>query len=471
MSQAFNEIAINVNVPMDFNKADELILDPLNAKVTETFFEVQEILRKKNEIVLDWKSFATDETPSILPSQFDASQSVFIKINDRYYPQVSGLIDSPSKTDFIKYKKQLEKEKKFDFQAYGYNVEITQDKIDLLPSDVFYKPKNESGSKDRLQNLSYGAPNSQLLIYGNKDLRTKGFFGIKLFLKNFIGKNGVIASAVSRFIRPNAMKDYTIKDVDLKKEDIIEEKVKDGLGREWQRNWVTLFESNHIVTYCLEVPEGTFCTARMFNVYNSHLVKIIENNFRSFILSHLLINPYFWEKSALQAYLSDGKAKHKPLMNGVSFEVKKGTLYGSVSNFPFRFEVPEAKNIESVRLQTGIFKSGEKTSWSGYGIEWVQREKEKDLVCGLGLEPFDTESTFILNFLRDRRKQEKLRKIKGEDAKPLPGVWYKPFRGLKNPFQIYGYCAPLEEDPRVADQYFVDFKNAKAFQYKYKIAK
>src|SRR5690606_19132601 len=101
-----------------------------------------------------------------------------------------------------------------------------------------------------------------------------------------------------------------------------------------------------------------------------------------------------------------------------------------------------------------------------------QREENgKDLVCGLGLEVFDSHSNFILNYLRDRKKQEKLNKIKGEDPKPLPGIWYRPFRGLGRPFQVYGYCAPLEEDPRVSNQYFVDFKNAKPFRYEYSIAK
>ena len=470
ISQVFNEVKVDITVPIDFDKCDEKILTPLNTKVIETFYEVQGILKKKNEIVLDWKSFVTEETPAILPSQFDVSQSVFTKIEDRYYPFVSGLIDSPSKADFTKYKKQLEKEKKFDFQAYGYNIEVSQEKIDLLKSDVFYEPKNESGSKERLQSLSYGAPHSQMLIYGDSDLRTDGFFGIKLFLKNFIGEHGVIANTSSRFIRPAAMKDFTIKEIEIQQEDIVTSEVKDRLGRLWRREWVKLFEAVNIITYCTEMPEGTYCLARLLNVHNDHLLKIIENNFRKFILSHLLINPYFWEKQALQEFIATGKAKQNPLMDGVNLEIKKSAIHGSVSKFPFQFEIPNPEKVESIRLQTGLYRGDGDPYWTGYGLEWVQREKDKDLVCGLGLEAFGTQSTFVLNFLRDRRKQEKLRKIKGEDPKPLPGVWYKPFRGLKNPFQIYGYCAPLEEDPRVSGQYFVDFKNSKPLKYKYKIS-
>ncbi len=470
ISQVFNEVTVEIDVPMDFDKVDELILTPLNTKVIETFYEVQDILKKKDEIVLDWKSFVTEETPAILPSQFDVSQSVFTKIEDRYYPQLAGLIDSPSKSDFTKYKKQLKKEDKFDFQSYGYNIEVSQDKIDLLKSDILYVPKDETGSKDRLQSLSYGAPNSQLVIYGDNDLRTKGFFGIKLFLKNFIGRQGVIGNTSSRFVRPAAMKDFTISEIKIDQDEIVAADVEDRLGRKWRREWVKLFESTNIITYCTDMPEGTFCLARLLNVHNDHLLKIIENNFRKFILSHLLINPYFWEKQALQAFLKAGKAENKPLMNGVSIDIKKEAIHGSVSKFPFQFEIPEPDKIESIRLQTGLYRGDGDPYWTGYGLEWVQREEDKDLVCGLGLEAFGTQSAFMLNFLRDRRKQEKLRKIKGEDAKPLPGVWYKPFRGLKHPFQIYGYCAPLEEDPRVSGQYFVDFKNSKPLKYKYKIS-
>ena len=469
-SRAFNDIAIDVEVPIPFEKVDEIILQPLNKSVIQTYFEVQDILKKKNEIVLDWKSFVSDQTPAILPSQFDLSQNMFMKINNRYYPMVSGLIDSPSKADYLKYREQKKKENKFDFQSYGYNIEMTQEKFDLLGSDVFYKPKDNSGTKPRIQNLSYGAPYSQMVVYGDSDLRTEGFFGIKQVIKNFLGKNGVIANSVSRFTRPQSMKDFTINDFDLSDEAIERVDVQDGQGRKWVRSRIKIFEAVNIYTYCMELPEATFCIGRMLNIYNPVLLNIIEDNFRQFILSHLLINPYFWEKQALAEFISQGKAKDSFLMNGVHLKKKENQLFVDLDGFPLQMFIPEYSKIESVRIQTGLYGNSKEAEWSGYGIEWVQREGKKDLVCGAGLEVFQSQSTFVLNFLRDRRKQEKLRKIKGEDPKPLPGIWYKPFRGLKKPFQLYGYCAPLEEDPRVSDQYFVDFKNAKPLRYKYKIA-
>ena len=182
------------------------------------------------------------------------------------------------------------------------------------------------------------------------------------------------------------------------------------------------------------------------------------------------MNPYFWDPEALIAFQKEPQARFFRLMEGVPLAMDGGNLKGHFKGFPLHFEIPRAGKIESVRLQTGLYGEN-KPEWVGYGLEWVQKSSPKDLLCGLGLEPFKSQSTFILNYLRDRRKQEKLKKIKGEEATPLPGVWYRPFRGLKRPFQIYGYCAPLEEDPRVAGQYFVDFKNSKPLKYKYTLAK
>lgn len=468
VAQKLKEVSIDVEVPIEFSEVDKAILNPLNKAVIEAFFDVQKLLREKKEIVLDWKSFVSTETPAILPSQFDFSQNVFVKKNGRYYPQVAGLIDSPSKADYTKYKEQLKKEKKFDFQAYGYNILVEDKKVDLLDTDIFYKPKNSGGTKPRLLNLAVGTPYTQMIVFGDEDLRTKGFFGLKLFLKNFIG-DGALATSYSRFIRPQSIKDFALKDLDIKKDQIQHQDVKDRLGRTWRRSRIKLFESLNLLTYCLDLPEGSLCLGRVLNVYNDHLLTILENNFRKFILSHLLVNPYFWGKDSLVDFLAAKKAQSIPLMNGVSLTVDGEVIKGQLTGLPFRFEIPEEDKVESLRLQTGLFGNDSEAKWVGYGVEWVQRDAKKDMVCGLGVEIFKSQSAFMLNYLRDRKKQEKLKKIKGEDPKPLPGIWYRPFRGLKTPFQAYGFCAPLEEDPRVSGQYFVDFKNSKPLKYPYQI--
>ena len=470
IAQKFRDVAIDVEVPIPFEKVDEVILSPLNEKVIKSFYDVQSILKNKKEVVLDWKSFVSKETPVILPSQFDSSQNVIVKMNGRYHPLLAGLIDSPSKTDFNKYKEQLQKENKFDFQAYGYNIEVSDKKFGLLDSDVLYKPKDHRGNKQRLQSLLFGVPYSQLVIFGDKELRTSGFYGLKLFIKNFLEEDGIIARTFSHFVRPQSIKDFTIQKLEFDDRDIHVDQVEDHLGRAWTKNQVKLFESIHLITYCIQLPQGSFCLGRVFNVYNDYLLETIEKNFRKFILSHLIINPYFWSKPALIDFINKGKTKKIPSMNGVGLQIKNGKLIGFLSNFPLRFEIPNEEKIESIRLQTGLFKNKKgDVFWTGYGLEWIQKSKIKDSVCGIGVEPLGSQSNFILNFLRDQIKQEKLKKIKGDKPKPLPKLWQKKITRDKDPFLIYGYCANLEEDPRINNHYFVDFKKAKPFNIQYKI--
>ena len=117
-------------------------------------------------------------------------------------------------------------------------------------------------------------------------------------------------------------------------------------------------------------------------------------------------------------------------MNGVSVQAKKGKLdrlLFPVSLWSLKFPMKEILKV--CVCKQDCLETVKKSQWAGYGIEWVQRKKSKDSVCGLGVEPLKSQSNFILNFLRDRVKQEKLRKIKGEDPKPLPKIWQQRIGG------------------------------------------
>ena len=168
-------------------------------------------------MVLDWKSFVSDKTPVILPSQFDSSQNVFVKLNNHYYPLLAGFIDSPSKTDFNKYKEQLDKrETSLIFRPTDTISRFQMKNLIFLDSDVLYKPKNNTGNKQRLQNLSFGTPHSQLLVFEDKGLRKPGFYGLKLVYQELSWPmSGIIARTTSRFVRPQSMKDFTINNLNF----------------------------------------------------------------------------------------------------------------------------------------------------------------------------------------------------------------------------------------------------------------
>ena len=217
ISQIFNDIKINQEVPFDFDKIDEQLLEKINTEIHKAYINVQKSLEEKDELVLDWKSFVSKKTPAILPSQFDFSQNRFFKKNGRYFPKIAGLIDSPSKTDMTKYIEQLEKEKKFDFQAYGYNIKSTEKAMGLKQGDIFYKPKNKTGMKLRLQDLAQGVPYSTLVIrQGFQIGDEESALAMTQMIQNFLQAPGVLASAISRFVRPKSVKDFTITELDIK---------------------------------------------------------------------------------------------------------------------------------------------------------------------------------------------------------------------------------------------------------------
>jgi len=467
VAKKFNAVSIDVEVPLALEELDNVVLKKLNETITKEYYSVQSFLGDLNEVTLDWKSFVSEKTPAILPSQFDFSQRIFIKKGERYFPKIAGLIDSPSKADMSSYKDKLKRNGKFDFQAYGYNISQTN-KTFAAPEDwVYYKPEDSTGRRKRFSELGGGTPYAQMIV--SPQVKIGGEvpeLTIDTFLKNALGKQGLLATSASRYARPKSIRDFVIRDLDPKVE---ASKFVDGLGRAWTRTSFKLFDTTHFFNYCHELPEGEICMARIFNVLNQYLLKTVEYNFRKFILSHLLINPYFWGKDRLMNYLGKEKNQKDVSLQGFDFDTEDGKTWIKLKAFPFRFTIPDPQTIESIRLQTGLFGKSPKTAvWTGYGVEWVKRGKKEDFVCGIGLEPFGSSSRFTLNYLRDRRKQEALKKMKGEDADPLPGVWYKLFRGFENPFQIFGYCAPLKKDPRSEEDYFVDFKKSKALKFSFK---
>ena len=477
----FKEISVKFSLPMTLSDFEKKTLKRVNRESLKAYFLAQKQLKKKKKFLLSWKSFVSKKTPSILPSQFDLSQSVFIKRGNRYYPKVAGFIDTPLKSDMTKYVSQLKKQGKFDFQAYGYNIYPDPHVEVKYKNFIFYKPQNTTGLKLRLQRLAQGVPYAQMILSKTplKSSPTE-LMDIHLFLKRFSYPEGVIAHTSSQFLRPKFQKDFDIKNFKFKK--IQEMKIRDIQGRIWTREQTELFGTTRIFNYCTDLPEGSLCVARIFNVYSDTLLHLIESNFRKFYLSRLLINPFFWNTESLLKYIRSPQVNGMLMMQGIHLKKEKSVIQGHLKDFNFHFQLPQSDKVKSIRLQTGLLGGFQKTSWVGYGLEWIRkgdrvslppnRKKSKlkpswdgDWVCGLGVEVLGSRSNFILNFLRDRKKQEKLKKIKGEPSQPLPQVWHQVIKKFKKPLQVYGYCAPLREDPMSENQYFVDFKKSKPLEY------
>lgn len=447
--QKVQQLEFSFKVPIEFGLLSEAILGEIFSKSEKVVDEIEQELLKKGEIILDWKSFSTQKFPAIHPSQFDSSQNSFYKIKDRYYMKLTGFLDSPSKKEFKQYAEQFRKEKKFDFQAYGMNTEL------VLNSDgpILYEPKDTAKTRQFLEELSQGSLYSQFLM----DAKVTDENLLERFLKNYLGSDGVLTSTYSTFIKPQSYKQFFIKEI-KKTPDVTE--VTDGNGREWKRFHFLLFENLHFFVYCMNFPEGAMCAARILPIDNEFRLTTIEAHFREHILGHFLENPYFWKPQALAKFKETTNGKTMTSLRGVEFEVDGVGYVYKLPYFSLQFRLPS--RMQSVRLQTGIYhdeKNG--ATWTGYGADWVQAGASPE-VCGVGIEPKGTQSAYVLNFERDMQKKLKLKEDKDIKKEDIPKLWVEEVTAKNGVvMNVYGYCAPLRDNPIEIGYYFVDYKKAR----------
>lgn len=448
-SQKVQRLEFTFKTPIEFGLVSEAILGEVFSVSEKVVDEIEQELLRKGEIILDWKSFATAKTPAIHPSQFDSSQNSFYKIKNRFYMKMAGFLDSPGKKEFKQYVEQFRKEKKFDFQAYGMNTEL------VINSDgpILYEPKDTAKTRQFLEELSQGSLYSQFIF----DAKVTDENLVDRFLKNYLGADGVLTSTYSTFIKPQSYKQFFIKEI-KKTPDVMD--VSDGNGREWKRFHFLLFENLHFYIYCMNMPEGVSCAARILPIDNDFRLETIEKHFREHILGHFLENPYFWNPDALVEFKQTANGKSMPSFRGLEFTKDTADYLYKIPYFSVQFRLPN--RMQSVRLQTGIYhdeKNG--ATWTGYGADWVQGGANPE-VCGVGLEPAGTQSAFVLNFERDQQKKLKLKEDKDMKKEDIPKLWTEQVTAKNGvSLNVYGYCAPLRDNPIEIGYYFVDYKKAR----------
>jgi S1-C subfamily serine protease len=459
LAEKVNAIQLDFDVPMTFEEAPEKILTEVQTKSLKAVLDIEATLLDKHELILDWKSFASEKTPVILPSQFDLSQNNFFRLNKTYYMKLGGFLDSPTKKDFQLYVDQFDKEKKFDFQAYGMNTEIVPPATPDAP--IYYLPNNTAKSKKSIEDLAQGSLYSQTWLNSKMDDPQL----LSRFFKTYIGEDGILSSTYSAFIRPQSFRNFTIHEITKTSDKLL---VKDGSGRDWERFHVKLFDQFHIYVYCMPLPEAVTCVSRMMPVENLYRLSLVEANFREHVLAHFLENPHFWKPQPLIDFLHLPAAGSLTSFRGI--QLKKDSTAYTVSLDGFKVDLQVPLEAQSIRLQTGLFKrKDQKAEWTGFGAEWVRAGSHPE-VCGIGVEPLGSQSIFILNFLRDSLKRLKLKDdIKADE---IPKVFTEKLKTTGGEdLQVFGYCAPLRENPMEIGYSFVDFKKAKPYAPVYKIRK
>lgn len=454
LSQKVQKLEFVFKVPIDFAQVSEVILSEVFSKSEKVVGEIEKDLLKKKEIILDWKSFVSEKLPAIHPSQFDNSQNSFYKINDRYYLKFSGFLDSPSKKEFKQYIEQFNKENKFDFQAFGMNTELNL----ANKEHIMYIPKDTAKTREYIEELAQGSLYSQFLL----DAKVSDKNLLERFLSQYLDGEGVLTSTYSPFIKPQSYKQFFIKEI--KKTPDIKD-VTDGSGREWKRFHILLFDYLHLYVYCMDYPEGATCVARILPVESAVRLTVVEERFRKYILGHFLENPYFWKPESLVAFLQTANGKSMTSLRGVELNLVGENYLYKIPHFGLQFQLPS--KMLNVRLQTGIyFDSLLGPVWTGYGVEWLQNNKKE--ICGVGVEPKGTQSTFILNLERDLQKKLKLKEVGDSRIEDIPKLWLEEMTtksGVK--MNVFGYCAPIRENPIEIGFYFVDFKKARPLKAVY----
>jgi len=447
--QKVGNVQFTFKVPVDFDKVTKQMLDEIQDKSSKAVEDLVAALLAKKEVVLDWSSFAGPETPAIHPSQFDRSQNSFYLYKGRYYMKVAGFLDSPNRKDFKAYVDQFEKEKKFDFQAYGMNTDL----IPPTASDptLLYLPRDKSKTKTTIEDLAQGVLYSQMTLRQKIDDPDT----VKKFIHNYL-MDGVLASIYSPFVRPQSYKNFTLHDIDKPTDHAL---VQDGRGRNWQRYHLKIFEQIHFYIYCLPQPEAVECVARVIPVDEPYRLELLEANFRKYILAHFLENPYFWEPETLADFMAKPAARGLTSLQGATLKKHPGGYTLNLQAFKVNLELPAA--MQSLRVQTGLFYGKDKKAqWTGYGAEWVEPGAQAK-VCGLGVEPVGSQSVFILNTIRDALKREKYGDLQ-EKQKDIPKVWTEKARtAAGDELQVFGYCAPLRDNPDEVGYYVAAFNKAR----------
>ncbi len=459
VNQLVDQMELEFTAPIPFENLGPTLLTEINNKSNAALAEVEKTLLAQKQVILDWASFVSEKTPAILPSQFDNSQNIFYKHNGRYYMKTAGFLDSPNRKDFKGYLEQFDKEKKFDFQAYGMNMELINSTLSQGP--IQYVVRNPTKNKLSFDDMAQGSLYSQMIL--GKKITDEDL--IPLFLKNFFGDEGALSGTYSAFIRPQSYKTFTIKALDKK---MMQEKVKDGLGRQWNRWSFRVFDQIYFYIYCMPVPEGVQCASRIFPLENKDRREIVEANFRQHILGHFLENPYFWQPEALTLFMQSPEREGLTSLRGIELKDTDGSYKVELKEFKLQFNIP--LGVQSIRLQTGFWLAKDnQPQWTGYGAEWIVGGKNPQL-CGLMVEPIGTQSIYVLNFLRDTLKRLKLKDDGPKEE--IPRLWTQKVKLPEGKDgQLVGYCAPFRENPIEEGAYFVDFKRAKPFTAKYKALK
>jgi S1-C subfamily serine protease len=296
-------------------------------------------------------------------------------------------------------------------------------------------------------------------------------------LKDLVGKEGLIAASESPYVRPKSQREFSIKALE---EEMKEEEIVDGVGRTWKVYSFQIFDSLHIETYCLPLPQGHVCLTSAASIINDEADKAARQNFARFSLTPYLVGPTFWSVEALADYYEKGLAAQDPLMR--DFKVTRnaaGDVDVQLVAMGLNVTWKAAQAPTMLRLSGGVMQKGDAKSWVAAGLTAYfggGTAKSEKKVCDLGVEPKGAYTSSVAHNFRKREQfvrtmVKKDTKVKLADiALPTDRFWTTPLAEAKlgAPATVYGFCAPLLVADSEEALYDVAISSLKPWKPEYK---
>ncbi len=401
----------------------------------------------------DWSAFLDSKRPAIAPAQF---------FGDAYY-------DLPGSPD-------------------GKTLKTTAG-ILQPPCSCILRPKSESEGAEteaepfRAEQVSTEVNNEKrtLSMYSYRPLvNLAPSLDTPAIMKLVTGKEGLIASTASQYVRPKSQREFTIKELS---EELKEEAIVDDLGRTWQVRTFELFDQYAIESYCLPLPEGHLCLTSNAAMTSPDLVAAGRKNFARFSLSPYLVAPTFWTTEKLTAYFESGQHKSDPMMQ--DFKIEKsaaGDLVVTMQSLGVSFTHPADDLPAQLRLTAALVKSPQGLPvWKAISHQIFLPDDGEPRVCDYGVEIPDSATVPMIHNARRQEQMMKtmLKKDKNDDTKirladvkvPEDKFFVAPAARDGEKFNVFGYCIPLHKTSTTATErlYEVGSYEVKPSKIPYKV--
>lgn len=440
-SEPLNEIQFEVSVPADMTSFYREATEKANAATREVYNSVIAKMAKDGKVLTSWDSWASGDVKAVVPSQFQSSYYGINMTTDMTQVVESTAFMKPPSEFFKKSFMKTFKKGFYDFTPSVQTGELVSNenksgkKISNFKSGELHFSTADAERKNTLSMFTYRTGLEVRKVFKVKDgnWMSAREFPSDLLLSRLVGREGVLVSSASTYVRPNSTKDFTVKALD---EDVVKTQITDTLGRVWNLSHFKVFDQ---ITefYCLPSVQGSACLVKGRKAGEESIISAARQNYVDYYLSQVLVQPEFARLDATQDYIAKGFAETNPMMKDFALEESKdGGLKVSLKTLGVEFRLPKNEKPTAIRLNGGYLASAGK--WVAFSFDTIHKESGKSRVCGRGVEMVSSPSASVLS-----KENQHVELYKKYNSKTKPRYFAKNFKtsAVKGEdFRAYGYC-------------------------------